>query len=139
MQISKRVAGLFAVAFCLLVAPVAKPEEVPASLAKIRLESYEPVAGEAVFRLEDGKLVVVGKGKTLAETGAVLTEVLKDRVVLELSLEDQRLTLWMYPAKEPGKPGRVRVTQWRPPETPVAPQPVIQTIPVEAQPRPPRP
>lgn len=113
--------------------------ELPPALAQIRLESLEPVAGNAVFRLPDGKAVVLDRGKALGETGAVLSEVRRDHVVLLLTDEQRRLAVWMYPAEDPGKPGRVRIVSWKPPEDARTSRPAGQEKPVEVKPRPPRP
>lgn len=111
--------------------------ETPPKLEALRLDAHEPVAGEAVFRLPDGRLVAIGEGEPVAETGAVLREVLVDRVVLERDSRQAgvRETVWMFPATEPGKPSRIQILSLLAPE--VGDPPTPSTTVVELAPTPP--
>lgn len=113
--------------------------EGPPKLEALRLDAFEPVAGEAVFRFPDGRLAAVDEGETVGETGAVLLEVLVDRVVLERDSKQPgiRETVWMFPAAERGKPSRLQIVSLVPPPTEDAPQPATETVPATASPPPP--
>ncbi len=93
-------------------------------LKGLRLQALAPVAGEAVFRFPDGRVEAVAEGQELAGTGVTLAEVLPDRTVLHLEVEGRRLIAWMYPATRPGKPSRIKLVRFDPPDAPPAPRPV---------------
>jgi|CXWL01.1.fsa_nt_gi hypothetical protein len=112
--------------------------QAPPKLEALRLDAFEPVAGEAVFRLPDGRLEPVLEGKPVADTGATLVEVLVDRVVLERDSKQAgvRETVWMFPATERGKPSRIQVVSLVPPDLPDSPSPVVTPVETPASPPP---
>lgn len=113
--------------------------QAPPKLEALRLDAFEPVAGEAVFRLPDGRLEPVLEGKPVADTGATLVEVLVDRVVLERDSKQAgvREKVWMFPATERGKPSRIQVVSLVPPDLPDSPSPVVTPVETPASPPPP--
>ncbi|MDX1997341.1 MAG: hypothetical protein SF066_06450 [Thermoanaerobaculia bacterium] len=116
-----------------LVAAEALPK-----LEDLRLDAFEPEAGEAVFRFPDGRLEPVLEGKSVGNTGAKLLEVLVDRVVLERESRQAGILekVWMFPAEERGKPSRVQVLSLVPPQVPDPPSPTTVTIDETASPPP---
>lgn len=131
------------VGFFVLVG-VGMAAEVPTKLEALRLEAFEPVAGEAVFRFPDGRIVAVDEGQALEATGAVLLEVLVDRVVIERDSSQPgiRETVWMFPAAERGRGGpgrkasRIQIVSLVPPDAPGVPRPVTEVVTPPASPPP---
>ena len=99
-------------------------EDPPLPLRGLRLQALAPVAGEAVFRFADGRVEVVPEGQELTGIGVMLAEVLTDRAVLHLDVEGRRQIAWMYPATRPGKPSRIKLVRFEPPDAPPVPRPV---------------
>lgn len=115
--------------------------EAPPKLEDLRLEAFEPIAGRAVFRFPDGRLVAVDERQALAATGAVLLEVLVDRVVIERDSSQSgiRETVWMFPGAARGREGktsRIQVVSLVPPESPGVPRPVTEIVTAPASPPP---
>lgn len=104
-------------------------EDPPLPLRGLRLQALAPVAGEAVFRFADGRVEVVAEGQELTGIGVTLAEVLTDRAVLHLEVEGRRQIAWMYPATRPGKPSRIKLVRFEPPDAPPVPRPVSSDLP----------
>lgn len=110
--------------------------EAPPKLEELRLEAFEPIAGRAVFRSTDGRLVAVDERQALAARGAVLLEVLVDRVVIERDSPQPgiRETVWMFPATERGKPSRLQILSQILPESSDPPTPFTHSVEVPVEP-----
>lgn len=128
-----RAQRVLALGIVCLTAAAAWADERPVPLKRLRLQALAPVAGEAVFRFPDGRVEAISEGQQLTGTGAVLVEVLTDRAVVRVEVEGRQQTAWMYPATEPGKPGRIKMLRFDPAD---APQPSQPSPPAQASPPP---
>lgn len=75
-----------------------------ADLNRLKVMGVNPTSGQAVIRFDDGKMNVVKVGDTIADTGAVLTQVLPDKLVAsQPSEKDSSINdvLWIYRIKNP--------------------------------------
>ncbi len=111
----------------LRVAPVLK--EVVVELELIRVLALSQSDGRAVLAFPDGVMVTAQSGEAVPRTGAVLKQVLSEKLILEqvAPAGTGKQLIWMHKAQG-AKPGRVERFSSLVAPTPAAPAPVSRTI-----------
>lgn len=110
------------------VAP-ASAKIVLVELEKLRLLALSQADSRAVLAFPDGTMATVQSGETIARTGAVLKEVLADKLVLEMTQQGQpgKQMVWMHKAVGVA-PSRIERFSSLIAPTLAAPPPIRRTI-----------
>lgn len=107
--------GTFLKATCLaacgLLLIVGQAAASPGNLEAVTVMALGPLDGRAVVKLPDGKMQVLGLGDTVPGTGAIVVQVLPDKLVVEETIQQPgeppvAQTVWIYKPSTAGEKSR---------------------------------
>lgn len=95
------------------------------NLEAVTVLALGPMDGRAVVKLPDGKMQVLTLGDTVSGTGAVVMQVLPDKLVVEETIEKAgeppiKQTVWIFKPSKVGEKSQVqRLDRQGPPPVPI--------------------